>query len=40
LPGPQLENIPWWSKNILMGRKGANVRLGRAKYTKYKKIRN
>jgi len=36
---PQLQSIPWWSKNIL--RRGANARLGGGqKYTKYDKINN
>jgi len=34
--GPQLENIPWWGKNIL---REANIHLGRQKY-KYNKINN
>jgi len=35
--GPQLENIPWWGKNILTG--GANIRL-EGKFTKYKIYNN
>jgi len=34
-PASQLENIPWWDKNILRGG-GANERLGGQKYTKHK----
>jgi len=36
---PQLENIPWWGKNIL--RRGrASAHLGRHRYIKYNKINN
>jgi len=37
-PPPQLENILWWSENIL-GEGGKRV-FGRQKYTKYNKIHN
>jgi len=30
-PGPQLDNIPWWSKNAVRYRRRANIHLGEGK---------
>jgi len=37
LSGPQLENIPWWGKNIL---RRVQTYVWGAKYNKYNKINN